>query len=95
VFILLLIIVKKLFQKSLNQDIIVSCLFDLNFFLKSLKKFVKLIFFCIITIIMNIQEQNNNNIKKIKKIKRPAHIITDKQILTSMINNRYKNIKNK
>lgn len=44
---------------------------------------------------MNIQQQNNNNIKKIKKIKRPAHIITDKQILTSMINNRYKNIKNK
>lgn len=44
---------------------------------------------------MNIQQQNNNNIKKIKKIKRPAHIITDKQILTFMINNRYKNIKNK
>ena len=41
---------------------------------------------------MNIQQQNNNNIKKIK---RPPPIITDKQILTSMINNRYKNIKNK
>jgi hypothetical protein len=41
---------------------------------------------------MNIQQQNNNNIKKIK---RPPPIITDKQILTSMINNRYKNFKNK
>jgi hypothetical protein len=41
---------------------------------------------------MNIQQQNNNNIKKIK---RPAPIITDKQILASMINNRYKNFKNK
>ncbi len=41
---------------------------------------------------MNIQPQNNNNIKKIK---RPPPIITDKQILTSMINNRYKNFKNK
>tara|TARA_E500000178_G_C16962043_1_gene726527 strand:+ start:83 stop:208 length:126 start_codon:yes stop_codon:yes gene_type:complete len=41
---------------------------------------------------MNIQQQNNNNIKKIK---RPAPIITDKKILTSMINNRYKNFKNK
>lgn len=44
---------------------------------------------------MNIQQQNNNNIKKIKKIKRPTPIITDKQILTSMINNRYKKFKNK
>ena len=42
---------------------------------------------------MNTQQQNNIN--NIKKIKRPTPIITDTQILSSMINNRYKNIKNK
>ena len=36
---------------------------------------------------MNIQQQNNKNIKNIK---RPTPIITDKKILTYMINNRYK-----
>jgi hypothetical protein len=39
---------------------------------------------------MNTQQQNNNNIKKIKKIKRPPSIITDKQLLISMINNKNK-----
>ncbi len=41
---------------------------------------------------MDVQQQNTNNIKKIK---RPTPIITDKKILTSMINNRYKNFNHK
>ena len=39
---------------------------------------------------MNTQQQNTNNIKNIKNIKRPTPIITDKEILQFLINNRYK-----
>jgi hypothetical protein len=37
---------------------------------------------------MNNQEENNKNIKKIK---RPSPIVTNKQLLAFMINNKYKN----
>jgi len=39
---------------------------------------------------MNNQQQNTKNTKNTKEIKRPAPIVTNKQLLAFMINSKYK-----